>query len=321
MSDVRGIHHVTAIAGDPQENLDFYHGLLGLRLVKRSVNQDDPGTYHLFYADGAGHPGSDLTFFPWPHLAPGRLGVGITTEVAFAVPGDALGFWADRLTAAGVSVEGPEDRFDERTLRFGDPHGLALALVATDDDREFTPWAGSSVGEASQIRRIHGVRVWERGLDSTVAVLRDVLGFTVLGEERGWLRFGPVGGGSGRYVDVREASDTGPARMGRGSVHHVAFRVADEDVQRRVRSRVEVARLRPTPVIDRFWFRSVYFVEPGGVLFELATDGPGFAVDEDPTRLGERLVLPPWLEPERRRIEAALPPIHLSSGAGERAGG
>ena len=311
MSDIRGIHHVTAIAGDPQENVDFYNGLLGLRLVKRSVNQDDPGTYHLFYADGAGHPGSDLTFFPWAHLAPGKAGPGITTEVAFAVPAGALEFWEERLGKADAQLGQREERFGERVLPFTDPHGLALALVETDDDREFTPWDRSPISLTFQIRRIHKVRVCERVLDPTASVLQELLGFTLLGEDGEWRRYAPPGGGSGRLVDVRVASDEAPGRMGRGSVHHVAFRVADEEVQRRVRARVDAARLRPTPVIDRFWFRSVYFLEPGGVLFELATDGPGFAVDEDAERLGERLVLPPWLESKRHDIEAGLPPIRM----------
>jgi glyoxalase family protein len=304
-----GIHHVTAIAGDPQENVDFYNGLLGLRLVKRSVNQDDPGTYHLFYADGAGHPGSDLTFFPWPHLPPGKVGAGITTEVAFAVPVGTLDFWEKRLGGAGAKLGTREERFGERVLPCADPHGLPLAFVETTDDHEFTPWGESPVPEASQIRRIHAVRLWERVLAPTAVVLQDVLGFAPVGDDGDWKRFGPPGGGSGRWVDVRETPDAPPGRMGRGSVHHVAYRVADEETQRRVRARVDAARLRPTPVIDRFWFRSVYFLEPGGVLFELATDGPGFAVDEDSAHLGERLVLPPWLEPERAKIEAALPEI------------
>jgi glyoxalase family protein len=319
--DVRGIHHVTAIAGDPQENVDFYNGLLGLRLVKRSVNQDDPGTYHLFYADGVGHPGSDLTFFPWSHLPPGKAGTGITTDVAFAVPSGALGFWEERLGEAGVRVGRREERFGEAVLPFSDPDGLALALVEADDDREFTPWAQSPVPVAHQIRRIHQVRLWERTAVPTAGVLEELLGFTPLGEDGEWTRYAPPGGGSGRYVDVRVAGDAPPGRMGRGSVHHVAFRVADEDVQRRVRARVESARLRPTPVIDRFWFRSVYFLEPGGVLFELATDGPGFAVDEDAEHLGERLVLPPWLEPDRERIEAALPVLRTGGQADRRLGG
>jgi glyoxalase family protein len=311
MTDVHGIHHVTAIAADPQQNLDFYVGVLGMRLVKRSVNQDDPGTYHFFYADADGHPGSDLTFFPWPRLAPGRLGAGLTTEVSLAVPRDSLGFWSDRLQRAGLTLGAVVERFGERVLPFTDPHGLPLALVETADAREFTAWDAGSVPAEVQIRGLHGVRVMEHALDATAGVLQDVLGFTVVGDEGEWRRYGMTGGGSGRVLDVRAVPKGPSGRMGTGAVHHIAFRVADEAAQHTVRARVQAAGLHPTPVIDRFWFRSVYFREPGGVLFELATDGPGFAVDEDPAHLGEQLVLPPWLEPEREAIAAELPPVRL----------
>jgi glyoxalase family protein len=311
MTDVPGIHHVTAIAADPQQNLDFYVGVLGMRLVKRSVNQDDPGTYHFFYADAEGHPGSDLTFFPWPRLPGGRLGTGLTIEVSLAVPPDTLGFWSDRLQRAGRTPAAVVERFGERALALTDPHGLALALVETADARDFTPWDAGFVPPEVQIRGLHAVRLLEHALDATAGVLQDVLGFTVLGDEGGWRRYGVESGGSGRVLDVRAAPDGPHGRMGTGVVHHIAFRVADEATQRTVRARVQAAGLQPTPVIDRFWFRSVYFREPGGVLFELATDGPGFAVDEDPAQLGEHLVLPPWLEAERGAIAAELPPVRL----------
>ncbi|MDH3497591.1 MAG: ring-cleaving dioxygenase [Gemmatimonadota bacterium] len=306
---VHGIHHVTAIAADPQENLDFYVGLLGMRLVKRSVNQDDPGTYHFFFADGTGHPGTDLTFFPWPHLAPGRPGTGLTTEVALAVPAETLPYWSERLAAVGVATDAPEERFGERVLPFSDPHGLRLVLAETGDAREFTPWDESPVPPAQQIRGLHAVRLTEPAREATEGVLRDVLGFTHVAEDAGWQRYGVEGGGSGKILELRVAPDTPRGRMGTGTVHHVAFRVPDDATQAGVRAKAEAASLRPTPVIDRFWFRSVYFLEPGGALFELATDGPGFAVDEDARHLGERLILPPWLEPNRAGIEAALPPV------------
>jgi glyoxalase family protein len=277
--------------------------------VKRSVNQDDPGTYHLFYADAEGHPGSDLTFFPWGHMGPGRLGAGLIVEVALAVPPDSLAYWRDRLTQAGARVGERAVRFGEPALRVTDPHGLELALVETDDPRAFTPWADSPVPEAAQVRGLHGVRLNEHDLGRTSDVLQDLLGFAARGDEAGWRRFAVAGGGSSRVLDVRQSPDAPRGRWGRGTVHHVAFRVPDDATQLAARARVEAAGLRPTPVIDRFWFRSVYFLEPGGVLFELATDGPGFAVDEDTAHLGERLVLPPWLEPDRPTIERALPPL------------
>ena len=308
-TDVLGIHHVTAIAADPRENLTFYTEVLGLRLVKRSVNQDDPGTYHLFYADAEGHPGTDLTFFPWPHLPPARAGIGCTNEVSLAIPRGSLGFWQERLMAHGSPPGVPEARFGDPALPFRDPHGLVLALVETDDARAFTPWADGPVAADLQIRGFHAVRLWERALDPTARLLQQVLGMSARGEEGGWYRFAPGDGGSGTLVEVRVVPDGVPGQMGRGGVHHVAFRVPDEAAQAAVRARVAAAGLRPTPVIDRFWFRSVYFLEPGGALFELATDGPGFAVDEDPAHLGEHLVLPPWLEGRRAQIEAALPPL------------
>ena len=310
---VHGIHHVTAIAGDPQTNLDFYAGVLGMRLVKRSVNQDDPGTYHFFYADAEGHPGTDLTFFPWPHVERGRKGAGQIVEVALAVPPGSLPYWQERLASNGVRPGPVELRFGERALPFEDPHGMSVALVESDGAlrRPFTPWEAGPVPAAYQVRGLHAVRLWERRLAPSARFLTEVLGFVEQGEEDGWHRFAVDGGGSGYLLDIREVPDAPVGVWGPGVIHHVAWRVTDEAEELRVRTRVELAGRRPTPVIDRFWFKSVYFLEPGGVLYELATDGPGFAVDEDMEHLGERLVLPPWLEPHRASIEAALPPVEL----------
>jgi glyoxalase family protein len=309
METVSGLHHVTAISGPAQENLDFYAGLLGMRLVKKSVNQDDPGTYHLFYADAVGHPGSDLTFFPWAHLAPPRRGHGLSTEVSLTVPAGSLRYWGERLDRYGVAIDPVETRFGARVLPLVDPHGMRVALVETAeaDTRTFTPWEESPVPVAHQIRGLEGARLRERDLEPTAAFLTGVLGFTHVGTEGAWHRYGVAGGGSGRYVDIQAAPDDRRGAWGVGAIHHLAWRVDDDAQQLDVRERVDEAGRRPTPVIDRFWFRSVYFLEPGGVLFELATDGPGFAVDEDPAHLGESLVLPPWLEPQRAQIENALP--------------
>jgi glyoxalase family protein len=306
-STVTGLHHVTAIAGDPQRNLDFYTGVLGMRLVKRSVNQDAPDTYHLFYADAEGHPGSDITFFPWPELPPGRRGVGLTNEVALAVPSGTLGWWSERLRAAGIRTGEPTTWFGEPVLPFNDPDGLGLALVEAGDSREFAAWAESPVDPSRQIRGLHGVRLAQRDLAPTARFLVEGLGFMAAGEERGWHRFTVEGGGSGRAVDIQVLPDTPRGEWGVGSVHHIAWRVPDGDAQRSVRASVGAAGGRPTEVIDRFWFQSVYFREPGGALFEVATDGPGFAVDESLDALGERLILPPWLEPRRSEIEGGLP--------------
>jgi glyoxalase family protein len=305
MRGVNGLHHITAIAGPAQQNLDFYAGVLGMRLVKRSVNQDDPGTYHLFYADAEGHPGSDLTFFPWAQLAPPRAGHGLAMEVQLEVPIDSLDFWGSRLTRYGTRPGPVATRFGQKVLTFADPHGLKVALVEANTARRFTPWDGGPVPAERQIRGLFGAQLWERDAAATGSFLTSVLGFQQLASENGWTRYGfPESAG---IVDVREAPDARRGSWGVGAVHHLAWRVDDERHQLDVRSRIETGGSHPTEVIDRFWFKSVYFKEPGGVLFELATDGPGFAVDEDPTHLGETLVLPPWLETHRSAIEHALP--------------
>ena len=310
-SSVHGIHHVTAIAGSAQENLDFYVGILGMRLVKKSVNQDVPDTYHLFYADRAGSPGTDLTFFPWPNMPPTRLGIGFTVEVPFAIPMGSLAYWQERLTAAGVPYGQPELRFEDITLPFTDPHGLRLALVESSDERLFVPWEKSPVPAEHQVRGMHSVRLWERNLKPTETLLTQVMGFELLEVEDGWQRYGTEGGMSGQLIEVKETPNERRGEWGTGGVHHVAWRVKDSDEEMEVRERVLRAGLNPTPQIDRFWFKSVYFKEPGGALFELATDGPGFDLDEDPEHLGEQLVLAPWLEPHRKEIEAAVPPLTM----------
>lgn len=317
---VRGLHHVTAISGPAQENLDFYAGILGMRLVKKSVNQDDPGTYHLFYADAAGHPGTDLTFFPWTQLAPPCEGHGLSTEVSLTVMPGALDYWHDRLRRYGVTMQPEEKRFGDRVLPIVDPHGLRIALVERADAarRLFEPWDGSPIPVERQIRGLESARLRERDADLTIKFMIDVLGFSHVADEHGWRRYGVEGGGSGKYVDVQEAPEWRRGAWGVGSIHHLAWRVDDEGHQIEMRERIDRAGRRPTPIIDRFWFTSVYFLEPGGVLFELATDGPGFSVDEDPAHLGESLVLPPWLEPQRPAIESMLPPLTYPTLAGAR---
>jgi glyoxalase family protein len=314
---VHGIHHVTAIAGDPQENYDFYTRVMGLRMVKKSVNQDAPDTYHLFFADGAGTPGTDLTFFPWPEMHAARRGVGQVVEVPFAIPSGSLGYWQERLLDFNVTTGEVETRFGETTLPVTDPHGFKLALVETDDARAFTPWDQSPVPAEHQVRGMHTVRLWERALSPTERVLTQVMGFEKIGEEDGWHRYGVERGTSGTLVDIQVRPETGQGRWGPGAVHHVAWRMRDGEEQMALREVVDEAGLQPTRQIDRFWFQSVYFKEPGGTLFELATDGPGFDRDEDPDKLGEKLILPPWLESRRASIEAALPPLEPTPAAEE----
>lgn len=318
MSVITGLHHVTIIAGDAQQNLDFYTGVMGMRLVKRTVNQDVPDTYHLFYADGEGHAGTDITFFPWPKMPPGRHGVGLTNEVALAVPAGSLEYWADRLARHAVNVGERAVRFGEPVLTFTDPHGVALALVETSDEREFSPWRDGPVPEQHQVRGLHAVRIAERDLSATSRFLADALGFAEVGVEDGWHRFALGAGGSGRVVDVQELPGTPRGAWGVGSVHHVAWRVPDDAAERAAMERVRAAGRHPTDVIDRFWFKSVYFKEPGGALFEIATDGPGFGVDEAPGALGAQLILPPWLEPRRGEIQRQLPPLTVREPAAAR---
>jgi len=313
MRRANGLHHITAIAGPAQENLDFYAGVLGMRLVKKSVNQDDPGTYHLFYADAAGSPGTDLTFFPWAEMAPPRMGHGLAVEVSLEVPADSLSFWGNRLERYGAALGDRGKRFGSPVLSVTDPHGLKLALVESAAVRPFTPWSESPVASEHQVRGLHGARVWERSLAPTKAFMIEVLGFRELARDGEWVRFGFENAPG--VLDVRDAPGAPRGAWGVGSVHHLAWRVDDDEHQLAMRAQVESSGAHPTPVIDRFWFHSVYFREPGGVLFELATDGPGFSVDEDPGHLGETLVLPPWLEPSRGRIEQVLPQLHAAPAA------
>jgi len=307
---VLGIHHVTAIASDPQRNLNFYTELLGLRLVKRTVNFDDPGTYHLYFGDEAGTPGTILTFFPWPGAAKGRPGVGQITVTSFSVPKGSLGYWERRLGSSGMPVERSGWRFDEEVLTFADPDGLKLEMVAHAETESPHPWSGSPVPGDHAIRGFYAVTLSEQGFEETAEVLL-TLGFRKVAEEGNRFRFDLGGGGAGARVDVLCLAEGRYGRISAGTVHHVAWRVADDASQKAWRERLIEKRLNLTPVIDRCYFHSVYFREPGGVLFELATDPPGFAIDEPPERLGEGLKLPSWLEARRPDIERMLPPLVL----------
>lgn len=309
-----GIHHVTAIAGDPQENVDFYIGTLGLRLVKRSVNQDDPGTYHLFYGDALGHPGTELTFFPWPDGQPGRKGTGQTVTVAFAVPEAGLAYWMRRLKHSGISFEGPFPRFEEEVIAFSDPHSLSVELVAgaaTGHRELWSAWESGPVPPEFAIRGIHSVALKETGVEPTSAFLTDTLGFRLTAEIAGRFRFELGDPSPGSILDLLPLPREPRGRVAVGTIHHVAWRTPDAPEQRLWREQIAALGTSISPIIDRFWFRSVYFPEPGGVLFEIATDGPGFTVDETPETLGDRLILPPWLEPKRAQLEAVLPPLRM----------
>ena len=317
MTQIRGIHHVTAIASDPQRNLDFYAGVLGLRLVKRTVNFDDPQTYHFYYGDDVGNPGSILTFFPWPGARRGRQGVGQVAVTSFAVLPTALGFWIERLLRHGVKYDGPTKRGPsgtdaEQVISFKDHDGLMLEIVAHAGAEARPAWGDApGISRDDAIHGFHGATLWVGEGEPTEKVLVDTLGFRPVREEGGTRRFQAGDGGPGTFVDVRSIGGFVQGAGGAGTVHHVAWSVADDATQLAVRERVVGAGLHPTPVIDRNYFHSVYFREPGGILYELATVPPGFAIDEPVERLGERLMLPPQYEPHRAEIEAVLPRIHL----------
>lgn len=313
MTSVTGLHHITAIAGDPQENLDFYTKVLGMRLVKRSINQDVPDTYHLFFADGAGNPGTDLTFFPWPSLGPKQRGTGSWDEVYLTIPPGTAGYWEDRLHAHGIPLKDSQERFGETTLPFCDPHGLDIALIESSpyEDQPYQVWDRSPVPADRQIRGLGGARLVEHDGTMTARFLEQALGFARGDSEGDWQRYHVGNGAAGQRIDVRIQPESGRGQWGVGAIHHVAWRVPDGATQETLQRQIVSTGRTPTHVIDRFWFKSVYVNEPGGALFEVATDGPGFAVDEDPQHLGESLVLPEWYEPQREAIEAALPDLEF----------
>jgi glyoxalase family protein len=309
-----GIHHITAITGNASQNVAFYTQVLGLRLVKKSVNQDDVSAYHLFYADEGGHPGTDLTFFDWPQAGPNRPGAGTISAIAFGVHGRAaLDWWAERFDSLGIEHEGVQVRGEEgrAVLAFRDPEGQALELI--DDGGRLTgqPWKKSPVPEDEAIRGLYAVRLTVRALEPSARFLTESLGFRQAGtyqsaQQRPVTIYEVGPGGPGAEVHL-ELWPEGPRGMPAiGGVHHVAFRTPNQEEHAQWQEQLARAGRQVTPVINRFYFYSIYFREPGGVLFEIATDGPGFATDEEPEHLGERLALPPFLEPYRKEIEAGL---------------
>jgi len=320
--ELGGIHHVTAVTGDAARNVAFYTGALGLRLVKKTVNQDDVSAYHLFYGDEIGHPGTEMTFFDWSRIGPHVPGTGTISSTAFRVPDyAALGWWVERFRELDVAHEDIEERNGRATLRFTDPEGQRLELV--HDEAEGvpggTPWEKSPVPRETFIRGLDSVELTLKNLSSTSRVITDVMGFRQAEEyEEGGQKVATfeVGlGGPGARVRLVERPDLPIHRfVGAGGVHHVAFRTPDEEEHAAWRERLAKAGLGVTPVIDRYYFKSIYFREPGGVLFEIATDGPGFATDEAAEHLGETLSLPPFLEGQRRQIESNLRPIPLVGG-------
>lgn len=306
---MHGIHHITAIAGNPQRNLDFYARTVGLRFVKRTVNFDDPGTYHFYFGDEMGDPGTILTFFPWEHAAPGRAGIGQAQTTALRVPTGSIGYWAHRLVEKGVTCEPRSERFGEPVLAFTDPDGMSLALVGVPGAEAEPAWSYGEIPAEHAVRGFHGVTLMLESAAPTAVILTDVLGFASAGREGAISRY-RANAGIGGAVDLHEVGGFLAGRIGRGAVHHVAFRAADDAEQAEMARKLTEGRLaQVTEQKDRQYFRSVYFFEPGGVLFEIATDAPGFAIDEPAAGLGSTLKLPPVLEPRRKELEAALPPL------------
>ncbi len=306
-----GLHHVTAIASDPQRNLDFYTEILGLRFVKRTINFDDPGSYHFYFGDDAGSPGTILTFFPWPNASRGSIGVGETAATAFSVPLESILFWEQHLLASGVPVEHTGKRFNEDVLAFADPDGMRLEIVGHAEAGPANPSRfATNIPAAHAIRGFFGVTLAEAAYDRTARVL-EVMGLRKVAEQGNRFRFLSDGAALGNHIDILVAANPTYGRMGAGSVHHIAFRNDDDASQLEWQEILSNEGLSVTPVQDRTYFHSIYFREPGGVLFEMATNPPGFALDESIETLGEALKLPEWLEPKRSLIEARLPTIQL----------
>jgi glyoxalase family protein len=310
---ILGLHHVTAIASDPQRNLDFYTEVLGLRFVKRTVNFDDPGTYHFYFGDDSGSPGTILTFFPWPHAGRGSAGAGEVTHTAFSVPAGSLDYWERRLAQAGVPAERTGRRFEEDVLTLADPDGMKLELVAHANAGAVQNPRFSDVPDQYAIRGFFGVTMLQLHQAETAATLA-VMGFHKVAEQGNRLRFaspeGTAAGALGNHIDLVVDPAANFGRSGAGSVHHIAFRAADDQAQAGWRAAIG-KHIPTTAVLDRDYFHSIYFREPGGVLFELATDNPGFAVDEPLESLGEALKIPAWLEPRRTELELRLKPLVL----------
>lgn len=314
-----GLHHVSALTAQAANNVDFYTQVLGLRLVKKTVNQDDTSSYHLFYGDEHGNPGTEVTFFDIPHAAQLRAGVSSISRIALRVTGnDTLSWWQERFAALGVDHDPLTTEADRAVLAFRDPEGQRLALI-DDTDAPLPggiPWDKSTTPAPKGIRGLGAVTLTVRSVEPTARVLTDIMGFSqhgsyaaTEGPARDILVFGTSVGGPGAEVHVDARTDLPVERLGRGGVHHVAFRVPTPEQHLEWLDRLESAGLRTSGLVERYYFKSIYFREPNGILFELATDGPGFLSDEDEAHLGERLALPPFLEPYRAKIEASLHPL------------
>ena len=309
---ITGIHHVTALAGNPQKNLDFYAGILGLRLVKKTVNFDAPEVYHFYYGDETGKPGSILTFFPYGDIMKGRHGKGMLNTTSFSVPMSSLDYWQERLKKFNINFKQPQQRLNSEVfIYFEDEDGLGLEFVFNDKD-ERKGFTYGHIPLENSIKGFYNVEIWEEGYERTAAILTEQLDHKLIAEQSNRFRFAATDA-PGNYVDVVCAPDSLKGLGGGGTVHHIAFATANKKTQEEVRTKIAQRMLNPTPILDRQYFTSIYFREPGGVLFEVATAEPGFLIDEDKTHLGEALKLPSWYEPHRAIIEEAVTPVSFNA--------
>jgi len=307
---ILGLHHITAIAGDAQRNYDFYTKTLGIRMVKKTVNFDDPGTYHFYYGNEVGTPGTILTFFPWQGVPKGSTGVGMATEIGYSVPNDSLEFWQNRFNDLKIKHRSIGERFGEKFLALEDPDGLLLNLIVptANDDRK--AWTTPQVAENAATKGFHSVVLTVRRVDPTAKVLTDVFGYKILKQEGNRYRFITDAVSNANIVDIVEDPEGRPGHNAGGTNHHVAFRAKDDNIMMEFREKVEKAGLHITEKIDRNYFYSLYFREPNGILFEIASDNPGFATDETVGELGTHLMLPQQYEGHRQKIEEVLPVLH-----------
>lgn len=306
---ILGLHHITAIAGNAKRNHDFYTKILGLRMVKKTVNFDDPYTYHFYFGDEVGTPGNILTFFPWSGVKQGRNGTGMATSIGYSVPKDSLSFWADRFERHGVSHNVPQDRFGEQYLSFRDPDGLDIELIAGQEEDARKPWETEEVKASVALKGFHSVTLSLKGIQHTAEILTSIFGYRLLKQEGNRYRFVTDAVEGANIVDLLEQPSVPAGINAGGTNHHVAFRVKDDVALMEFREKILSKGFNITPKIDRKYFYSLYFREPGGVLFELATDNPGFAVDEPVESLGSSLKLPLQYEASRKEIEAVLPSL------------
>jgi glyoxalase family protein len=306
---IPGIHHITAVASDAQRNYDFYTKVLGLRLVKKTVNFDDPGTYHLYYGNETGVPGTILTFFPWTNINPGYAGTGMGTMIGYSVPRGSLEFWSARFKEHQIRHSEQAERFEERFLSFEDPDGLKLNLIEPKDIDSRTPWETVEIKSAVAIKGLHSIVLTLKDMKPTAEILTELFGYKLLAQEGNYYRFATDAATTARTIDLLELPDERAGYVAGGTIHHVAFRVKDREEQLLYRDRIAAMGLNVTPQIDRNYFYSVYFREPGGVLFEIATDEPGFTVDEPVNELGMQLKLPVQYEKDREVIEKTLPAL------------